>query len=274
MTVSRGGLSFVVVFLVSLFIMITKSNTRISLLKVGIAYARTHDSQNPVIINGETLTVENKDMTCGKIWQMMSKPIAASSLEQAENAKRAGLLSTMTGAANSALKSIPENQSMDVDMAGSSNIEEGGDIEVVKTEGFRSQVLAELLGLLTKSLAAKKDGGSSSIPPPSNYLLQLILDLVLGMSCTEELKSTRGKEMALAFTKNISNLVEVCLSNDSGFSQNCSKMVISLRTLAGLVLQKQELHCGPPLVEAVSDDDEKEGMRAHHRHNKDKTDPR
>ena len=120
MTVSRGGLSFVVVFLVSLFIMITKSNTRISLLKVGIAYARTHDSQNPVIINGETLTVENKDMTCGKIWQMMSKPIAASSLEQAENAKRAGLLSTMTGAANSALKSIPENQSMDIDMAGSS----------------------------------------------------------------------------------------------------------------------------------------------------------
>ena len=249
--------------------MVAISYTHISSLKVGIAYARTHDSQTPVIINGETLTVENKDMTCGKIWQMMSKPIAASSLEQAENAKRAGLLN-MTGATNSALKSIPENQ--DVDMAGSSNIEEGDDIEVVKTEGFRSQVLAELLGLLTKSLAAK-DGGGSSVPPPSNYLLQLILDLVLGMSCTEELKSTRGKEMALAFTKNISNLVEVCLSNDSGFSQNCSKMVVSLRTLAGLVLQKQELHCGPPLVEAVSDDDEKEGTRGH-RHNKDKTDPR
>jgi len=55
-----------------------------------MAYSRSHNSNAPVIITGKTLTVENEDMTCGEIRQMVSKPIAIS-LEQAENAKRAGL---------------------------------------------------------------------------------------------------------------------------------------------------------------------------------------
>ena len=42
---------------------------------LGIAYSKTAPSSfDPLIINGQTLCVENEDMTCGKILQMTSKP--------------------------------------------------------------------------------------------------------------------------------------------------------------------------------------------------------
>jgi len=229
---------------------------------VGIAYARTHDQNDSVVINGSTLRVENEDMTCGKIWQMTSKPIAASSLEQAENAKKAGLLN-MTGPAKETAKLYPESPSLS--SASGSKQEEG--IEVVKTEGFRSQIFTELLGLMTKSFDATKDGENF---PPSSHVLQLVVDLVIN-SRTEELKSARGKEMVFAFTKNIPCLVRACLSNESSFSQHCSKLVVSLRTLASLVLQKRELNCDPPLVALTDEEKDSTGTNNHH---KDKTDPR
>mmetsp|Transcript_5230 Transcript_5230/g.11836 ORF Transcript_5230/g.11836 Transcript_5230/m.11836 type:complete len:3618 (-) Transcript_5230:38-10891(-) len=233
---------------------------------LGIAYSRTRDQNDPVIINGRTLCVENEDMTCGKIWQMTSKPIAASSLKQAENAKKAGLLNNMTGPAKeTALKLSTESSIQRMEISDS---KQGDDIEVVKTEGFRSQMFTQLLGSITKSLDARND--EEEISPPSSYVLQLVLNLVLG-SCIEELKSARGKEMALAFTKNLPNLVKACQSNESNFSIHCNKLVVSLRTLSALVLQKREINCGHPFVAAA--EDEKDGAHAHH-HHKDKTDPR
>ena len=232
---------------------------------MGIAYSRTHDQNDPVIINGRTLCVENEDMTCGKVWQMTSKPIAAQSLEQAENAKKAGLLNSMTGAAKeTTLNWRAESPTQSMDISGSKQ----EDIEVVKTEGFRSQIFTQLLGLMTQSLDARKDKEETSLPP--SPVLQLVLDLVLG-SCTDELKTARGKEMALAFTKNLPALVKVCRTNESNFSKHCSKLNICLRTLAGLVLQKREINRALPSV--ASAEDEKDGVRTHH-HHKDKTDPR
>lgn len=224
---------------------------------LGIAYSKTApSSSDPLIINGRTLCVENEDMTCGKIWQMTSKPIAASSLEQAENAKKAGL----------ALKVCP-NQSMDV--PGSKL---GDDNEVEKTEGFRSQILTHLLRLMTKTLDANNKDETS---PPSIYVLQLILDIVLG-SCTEELMAARGKEMALAFTQNLPNLIEACLLSDSKLSQYCSKLVVCLRTLAGLVLQSREISHFPLLVSSADGADSFiDGVDAHdHTPKNNKTDPR
>jgi hypothetical protein len=169
--------------------------------------------------------------------------IAASSLEQAENAKKAGL----------ALKT-----SQSVEVSGSKL---GENIEVVKTESFRSQIFTHLLGLMTKTLDANAKDQTS---PPSMHVLQLILEIVLG-SCTEELKAARGKEMALAFTQNMETLVKVCRSSDFNFSQYCSKLVVSLRTLAGLVLQNREISRETTL-DGVDD--------AHHHNHKNKTDPR
>ncbi len=175
--------------------------------------------------------------------------IAASSLEQAENAKKAGL----------ALKT-----SQSVEVSGSKL---GENIKVVKTESFRSQIFTHLLGLMTKTLDANAMDETS---PPLMYVLQLILDIVLG-SCTEELKAARGKEMALAFTQNLSNLVKVCRSSDFKFSQICTrKLVLSLRTLAGLVLQNREISREATL--AVEDKDWVDDT--HHHNNKNKTDPR
>jgi len=229
---------------------------------LGIAYARTHDQNDPVIINGRTLCVENEDMTCSKIWQMTSKPIAASSLEQAENAKKAGLLNNRTGSTKEAAVKKPNKESQHE----TTGISRGDSIEVVKTEGFRSQIFTQLLGLITESFDVAKDEESC---PPSSHVLQLVIDVVLD-SCTDELKSARGKEMALAFTKNIPSLVKICRSNDSSFSLHCSKLVVSVRTLASLILQKREINRDPHLV--AGSEDEKDGAHSHH--NKDKTDPR
>ena len=171
--------------------------------------------------------------------------IAASSLEQAENAKKAGL----------ALKT-----SQSVEVSGSKL---GENIEVVKTESFRSQIFTHLLGLMTKTLDVNDKDQTS---PPSIHVLQLILEIVLG-SRTEELKAARGKEMALAFTQNMETLVKVCRSSDFNFSQYCSKLVVSLRTLAGLVLQNREISRETTLVVDGVDD-------AHHHNHKNKTDPR
>jgi hypothetical protein len=216
---------------------------------LGIAYSKTAPSpSDPLIINGRTLCVENEDMTCGKIWQMTSKPIAESSLEQAKNAK------------NLPLKICP-NQSMEV-----SGRKLGCDTEVVKTEDFRSRIFTYLLGLMAKTLDASAKDGTS---PPSLCVLQLLLEIVFG-SCTEDLKAARGKDMALAFTKKLPNLVEACRSSDFKFSQNCSKLVVCLRTLVGLVVQNQDSRS----LLLTTSDEERDVVDAHYHNHKKKTDPR
>jgi len=214
----------------------------------GMEYSKSHGQTDPIIINGRTLGLGNEDMKCGTIWRMVSKPIAESSALSAENAKKAGL----------ALKTM-----------GSSDNKRGDDINLAKTEGFKSHLFTKLLGLMTKSFDARSTTEESS--PPSVYVLQLILDVVLG-SCTEELKVARGKEMALAFTQNLARLVKLCQTSDSKFSQHCSKLVVSLRTLAGLVRQNREI-IHVPLLFATSDD-EKDGVNMLHSNHKSKTDPR
>jgi E3 ubiquitin-protein ligase UBR4 len=214
----------------------------------GMEYSKSHGQTDPIIINGRTLGIGNEDMKCGTIWRMVSKPIAESSALSAENAKKAGL----------ALKTM-----------GSSDNKRGDDINMAKTEGFKSHLFTKLLGLMTKSFDASNTTEESS--SPSVYVLQLILDVVLG-SCTEELKAARGKEMALAFTQNLASLVKLCQTSDSKFSQHCSKLVVSLRTLAGLVRQNREIIHVPTLVATA--DDEKDGVGMFNPNHKSKTDPR
>ena len=193
---------------------------------------------------------------------MRSEPIAAASLEQAENAKKAGLLNNMAGPAKEAAPMLSaESQKQSTESHGSKQEE---DIEVVKTEGFRSQIFTQLLGLMTKSFDASKESDNTL---PSSYVLQLVVDLALE-SCTEELKTARGKEMVVAFTKNLPNLVRICQSKESSFLQHRSKLVVSLRTLASL-LQKRDIHSGPSLASTM---EEEKDVTAHNQ--KDKTDPR
>lgn len=210
-------------------------------------YSKSHGQTDPIIINGRTLGIGNEDMKCGTIWRMVSKPIAESSALSAENAKRAGL----------ALKTM-----------GSSD-NKRGEINMANTEGFKSHLFTKLLGLMTKSFDASNTTEESS--PPSVYVLQLILDVVLG-SCTEELKAARGKEMALTFTQNLASLVKLCQTSDSKFSQHCSRLVVSLRTLAGLVCQNREIIHAPLLFATA--DDEKDGVGMFNPNHKSKTDPR
>ena len=107
----------------------------------GIAYARTHDLNEPVEIDGRTLSIreddgDNEDMTCAKIWQMGVRAIETSSLEQAEEAKRAGFLNNMTSQ-----KTTPgTSQSTDV----VTSIKQGEEIDVVSTEGFASSVFTHV----------------------------------------------------------------------------------------------------------------------------------
>ncbi len=201
-------------------------------------------------------------MTCAKICQMVAKPVNPTSTEQAESAKKAGLLNNMTGTDKEGARKklgtgIPiSSQPSRID-------------EVVKTEGFRSNIFTQLLGLITNSLDVSDEGTS----PPSIHVLQLVLDIVLA-SCNEELKCARGKEMALALTKNLPNLVKACQSDQANSSVSRSKIVASLRTLASLVHNKREINCGPPSVVATVEEETHGQHHHHHHHHKDKTDPR
>ena len=108
----------------------------------GIDYARSHDQNDPIIINGRTLCVEDEDMTCRKIWQMTSMPIAAASLEQAEKlgASRTGLLNDRTSQAN--VKASTEGQNVTSETSSGAKL--GEEIDVVTTEGFRSKIFTEV----------------------------------------------------------------------------------------------------------------------------------
>lgn len=210
----------------------------------GIEYSKSHGQTDPIIINGRTLGIGNEDMKCGTIWRMVSKPIAESSALSAENAKKAGLALKTMG--------LSDNKR--------------GEINMAKTEGFKSHLFTKLLGLMTKSFDASNTTEES---PPSVFVLQLILDVVFG-SFTEELKAARGKEMALAFTQNLASLVKLCQTSDSKFSQHCSKLVVSLRTLTGLVRQNRQIMHVP----TATADDEKDGVGMFNPNHKSKTDPR
>lgn len=231
--------------------------------ELGSAYSRLNDQNDPVIINGRTLCVENKDMTCGIIWQMTPQPIAASSLEQAENAKKAGLLNNMTCAANTVDPTFRnEISSQSMELSCSSHDDK---VEEAATEILRSQLLTQLLALIVDTLDAEKHN-----PPPSRDVLQLILDLVL-RSPTEDIKKSRGKEAALAFTKNLPSLIKTCLSNSNPSVQYC-KLTVSLRTLTSLVVQDRDIKRDPTVVAAADDEPDAAGTSYHM--SKDKTDPR
>lgn len=224
---------------------------------LGIEYSRSSDPTDPVIINGRTLRVENKDMTCGMIWQMTSQPIAASSLEQAENAKKAGLLNN---AANSTF--LTWNSCQNAELPGSSIIDQ---IDGASEE-FRSYLFTKLLSLVEGTL-----GAETNISPPSRDVLQLILDLVFG-SCTEDTKTARGYEAALAFTKNVPCHIKACQSDESDPSVHFSKLIVSLRALTCLVVQDRDIKRDPTVGTAMEEEMDPSGTS--HSISKDKTDPR
>lgn len=107
----------------------------------GIAYARTHDLNEAVEIDGRTLSIrgedgDNEDMTCAKVWQMGVRVIETSTLEQAEEAKRAGFLNNMA----SQKTNITISQNTDV----TTSSKQGEEIDVVSTEGFASSVFSHV----------------------------------------------------------------------------------------------------------------------------------
>jgi len=107
----------------------------------GIAYARTHDLNEAVEIDGRTLSIrgedgDNEDMTCAKVWQMGVRVIETSTLEQAEEAKRAGFLNNMA----SQKANVTSSQNTDV----TSSSKQGEEIDVVSTEGFASSVFTHV----------------------------------------------------------------------------------------------------------------------------------
>lgn len=224
---------------------------------LGIEYSRSSDPTDPVIINGRTLRVENKDMACGMIWQMTSQPIAASSLEQAENAKKAGLLNN---AANSTF--LTGSSSQNVELSGSSMIDRVDGA----SEEFRSYLFTKLLSLVDGTFDSE-----TNISPPSRDLVQLILDLVIG-SCTEDTKTARGHEAALAFTKNVPCQIKECQTDESNPSMHFSKLIVSLRALTSLVLQDRDTKRDPTVGTTM--EEEMDAAGTSHPISKDKTDPR
>lgn len=231
--------------------------------ELGTAYSSSNDHNDPVIINGRTLCVENKDMTCGMILQMTPQPIAASSLEQAENAKKAGLLNSMTCAAQSAHSTFlagSTNQNMDVSGSVSGGLDEA------VTEGYRSHLFTKLLSLITDTLDAETNSS-----PPSRDVLQLVLNLVLG-SCKDDIKTARGNEAASAFTKNLPRLVKKACQLDDSNSSILYKIIVSLRTLTSLVVQDGDMKRDPTANTVTEGDVDTAGTG--HRISKDKTDPR
>ena len=225
--------------------------------EIGIAFARSHDFNDAVVIHGRTLCVENEEMTCEKIWQMSSKAIAAPSLDMEDAAIEAALKMSRGEVASS----IQNPSHGEV----ASGMQEDS-IEVLATEGFRSQIFTQLLNLAASSLVALED---QDTPSPSYYVLQLVIDIVLN-SDTEELKVTRGNQLVLAFTKNMQSLIKSCQSCESSLTKKSRiKMVVCVRTLASLVMQKNEINFEPPLISSVN---ERNGEA--HTHHKDKTDPR
>jgi hypothetical protein len=224
---------------------------------LGTAYSRLNDQSDPVVINGRTLCVENEDMTCGKIWQMTSQPIAESSLEQAENAKKAGLLNKTATPAF-----LTRSSCQNKELSGSSLDDRMDDSA---TEGFRSQLLTKLLSLIEVTLDAE-----SNSSPPSRDVLQLILDLVIGSA--ENFKTVRGNEAALAFTKNLPCLIKACQSDESNSPIQFCKLIVSLRALTSLVVQDRDMKRDPTVGTSLDEGLDVAGTSD--RITKDKTDPR
>jgi|SaaInl74LU_5_DNA_1037368.scaffolds.fasta_scaffold04256_2 hypothetical protein len=72
------------------------------------------------------------------------------------------------------------------------------------------------------------------------HVLQLAVDLVLNAT-TDELKASRGKEMVVALTKHLKNLIEGCPSDAEVPPDACTKIVMSLRSLTSLVLARRDI---------------------------------
>ena len=237
----------------------------------GANFARAHTNNDPVVISGKTLNVNNEEMTCATILQMGQKKIAIPSLEQKEEERKATeakkaaelphALDLMddSDALQAAIKMSMENPDGEPMMCD----DDGGK----SIEDFKSQVFTQLLNLSAKCLSAEN---ASDVLSHSYPIYQLVLDLVF-KSETEELKAKRGKEVALAFAA----VVNDSYAGDSSSSseQKHSKLVVCLRTLACLVLQRSDLTSDPMSnISSVSVGQEKDGEPALNR--KDKTDPR
>ena len=96
------------------------------------------------------------------------------------------------------------------------------------------------------------------------YVLQLAVDLILNAT-TQELKASRGKEMVAAFTKNLGGLIEEDPSNVKLPRDVCTKIIMSLRSLTSLVLERRDIMTRKFSLETKG--------KSRNR-NKDKTDPR
>ena len=219
---------------------------------MGVTHAgQAASSDDPLVISGNTLSVEGEDMTCAMISQMRPVSIASSSLEQAE---KAGYLLKSGG------NSIPNPKPPSRDLSA----------DAIQSESFRSEIFGGILELITSRLMVTNS--SQWTPAPSIKVLQLVLSLVLNSSGAK--KAARGKQAVLAFTQNIPDLVKALKSSSAAFDLNCSRLVLSLQTLASLVLQKTviENHVD---ADEVPYDDQNDNLSAETKASrKQKTDPR
>ena len=219
---------------------------------MGVAHAdQAASDDDPLVISGNTLSVEGEDMTCAMISQMRPVSIASSSLEQAE---KAGYLLKSGG------NSIPNPNPPSRDISA----------DAIQSESFRSQIFGGILELMANRL--KVTNSSQWTAAPSIKVLQLVLSLALNSSGAK--KVARGKQAVLAFTQNIPDLVKALKSSSATFDLNCSRLVLSLQTLASLVLQKTVIENHADADEVPYEDQNNNLSTETKASRKPKTDPR
>lgn len=222
--------------------------------EIGISYARSHELNDPLVIHGKTLLVDDEEMACEKIWQMSPKSISPSIAEIEGTNVDSALLN------NGDVLNTHDLYDIDI----SSRMSDGC-VEVLATESFRSHIFFHLLEVASRSLNIVEYCDS---PPLSCHVLQLLLDIIL-KSDTEELKIARGKQMAASFSENILGLMKLCQSIEPNISKQARvKLVLCIRSLASLLLQRHEVSSDPSPVSYVDEISCESPAR------KDKTDPR
>jgi len=222
--------------------------------EIGISYARSHELNDPLVIHGKTLLVDDEEMACEKIWQMSPKSIAPS-IAEIEGTNVDTTLINNGDVLNT-------HDLYDVDISSRTN---DGCVEVLSTESFRSHIFVHLVEVASRSINTVEYCDS---PPLSCHVLQLLLDIAL-KSDTEEMKITRGKQMAASFSENILGLMKLCQSVEPNISkQERVKLVLCIRSLASLLLQRHEVSTDPSPVSYVDEISCESPAR------KDKTDPR
>lgn len=167
--------------------------------ELGCTFATSHPPDEPLVIHGRTLCIEDEDMLCNSIWQMNAIVIAppVAGFPKAEDVEAALKMSQSTKELASA------------------------DQGAVKEE-FRAKLFTNVLSLVSSSL--KKPAS------PSSHVYNLLLSMAHG-SKNDKLRISKGTEMLRRMTDLLQDLLK---TND----QQTEDIIIILRTLSSLATKK------------------------------------